>query len=88
MIREWQGELEKYGFIYTRWSSSEKAFVRYVGKIQQQIWEQTVVDEGKKVAINTGVLIFDPFKAENSFNYLPRRCFEWVGGDFTPGLRL
>lgn len=68
MIDKWKAKLGTYGFNYKKWSSSEKAFVRYVGSIQQQIWEQRVINEGPRILINTCISIVDSFKLEQGIN--------------------
>lgn len=72
MISKWENVLEKYGFIYRKLARAERAFVKNIGNIQQQIWEQSVFSDGKKILVNTSVAVADPFSSEGgNFGYLP-----------------
>lgn len=79
MINEWKDELQKYGFIYKRYNSQEKALERYDGVFQQQIWEQRVEHNGSKILINTFISIEDPFREETEFRYVPVLAYRLAG---------
>jgi len=70
VIAEWESLLQKSGFAYKRLAFSEKALFKYIGSIQQQIWEQAVVNDGKKILINVCISISDPFREEEA-SYIP-----------------
>jgi hypothetical protein len=74
MIKDWKYELEKHGFSYRKWNSQEKALVKYVGSIEQQIWEQRIQHDGKKILINTAISVADRFREEQEY-FLPILAF-------------
>jgi hypothetical protein len=71
VIKDWEDELVEYGFSYKKWSSSETGLVRYIGNIQQQIWDQRVEHNGRKFFINTFISVEDNLLPEQQFRYVP-----------------
>lgn len=67
MISKWDTNLEVYGFAYKKWSSSEKAYVKYVGNIELQIWEQSIRQRPGEIFINTYISIADPFSTGHGY---------------------
>lgn len=70
MISKWETELKKHGYTYKKYSSSEKAYVKYINNfIEHQIWEDRITQMRNKIVINTNISVRDPFVDEESHDY-------------------
>lgn len=67
MISTWKAELQDHGFEYKKWSPSEKAYVKHIGNVELQIWEQSVRQRPGDIFINTYISIADPFSTGHKY---------------------